>query len=204
MTLGEMDKLFTQAMTLLKTVDLRELSEMYAEQAKLLTKIQLLLDSLTEYTEELQKELPGEDIPETSNPFRVEWEYSNGLLKIVIPGHLPKLNYYSKDWRTVRDDIIKRLFHGLKDLPSEVKFRRAYCIVKMYYCLKHNWDVQNRAYQAILNVLAMKNILPNDSVDHVVTVLAGKQIEKGQEERTEVYLFEVEDFEIHRHLFQQV
>lgn len=77
-----------------------------------------MLDSLAEYVEKLRQKIPEADLPKIGNPFRVEWKYSNGMLKIVIPGHLPRINYYDKDWRVVRNDLVKRLFHGLKDLPS--------------------------------------------------------------------------------------
>lgn len=115
------EDLFVQAMTFLEKVDLQELAETYIEQVKLLAKTQLMLDYLAEYVEKLQQEMPeAADLPEIDNPFRMEWKYRNGMLKIVIPGHLPRINYYDKDWRVVRTDVVKRLLHGLKDLPFSV------------------------------------------------------------------------------------
>ncbi|MDN5363973.1 MAG: hypothetical protein PWQ91_1034 [Eubacteriales bacterium] len=191
-------ELFAHAARLVQTVDLKLLSEMLTEQALLISKLQVLVDSIAEYREEVL----GEEVPD--NPFRVAWEYRDGLLKIVIPGHLPKLNYYSKDWRTVRDSIVKRFLRGLKDLPEEIRYRRACCVFKMFYCLKFDWDAQNRAYQSILNALCIKKILPNDTVDCVISVLAGEQIEKLDEEKTEVYLFPPEDFEKYASIFRQL
>lgn len=200
----EAGKISRKAMIFERNVGIKTLSQMYEEQARLLVKIQTLLDLLEAYTEEVRKEFPGDEIPDTNNPYRVKWEYSGGLLKITIPGHLPKLNYYSKDWIIVRNDVVKRLFNGLKDLPEGIKFRRACCVFKMFCTAKHNWDVQNRAYQAVLNVMAMKNIIPDDNYKHVVTVLAGEQVKTPEEERIEIYLFEKKDFRKYENLFQQL
>lgn len=175
--------LLAEAVEFLQKVDLDLLKEVLKDQALGFLKLQLLVSELADYC--------NEPVPETEPDgfFRVTWSYRDGVLKITIPGHLPRLDYYDyRNWRVVNHSIVSRLRRGLKGLPEDIKFAKAYCVFKMCYKLRHNWDVQNRAYQAVLNAIAAEKILPDDNVNHVATVLLGRQVEDASEERSEVYL----------------
>lgn len=182
--------LITEAVELLQKVDLNLLKEVLREQALSLLKLQVLAGELADYCQEPISE------SEPDSFFRVTWSYQDNVLKIIIPGHLPRMDYYDyKNWRVVNQNITSRVYRGLKDLPENIRFAKAYCVFKMCYKLKHNWDVQNRAYQAVLNALVAKRILPDDNVNHAATVLLGKHVEDPSEERSEIYLIPFGDKE---------
>ncbi|NYE57166.1 hypothetical protein [Carboxydothermus ferrireducens] len=177
-----------------ENVNLNELFKLYHEQTVLTAKIQRILNSLAEVADRI-----GLNITEPAA--KVNWEWDGELLKITLPFLIPKLNYYANGWKDVRDSLIMQLARGLKDLPEDIKFQRAFCIFKFWYEKRIDWDAHNRAYHSIINALRLRKVIVDDSVKYLVPVLIGEKAPSKIEQKTEVFLFEVDKFNKFSHLF---
>jgi hypothetical protein len=78
------------------------------------------------------------------------------------------------------------LVHAYRQAELTIRFERALCIIVVYLPVETSWDVDNRAYEDIVNTLWLLRVVPDDSWKHLALAVVGKC--DPENPRTEVWV----------------
>ena len=154
----------------------KDLEEAYLLAEKIRLKLWAVLDS------PLSEEL-GENEPTTNIIQMVDTEANDRFIKITINDILPRMAGLSKS--SLELHWLGIMHKALKDLDK--KYERVLCVIKVF-SPAYYWDVDNRAYNIIINSLRYNQIIPNDKFDNLSFMVMGG-VDKDNP-RTEIYLVE--------------
>lgn len=149
---------------------------------KYLRKLYRQLDNirleLEQHIEEKKEELGLGGEPEGARAW-----VENGVLRITVDECLPRIaNGTSK----LRLHWINKITKAL--ISIEAKFEKALCVIAVYSPFGGNWDVDNRAYNYVINALRYARVIDDDNY-HNLTFMVTGQVDK-EYPRTEIYVLE--------------
>lgn len=102
--------------------------------------------------------------------------FDGKVLKIVVNDCLPRrpsLKPIIETTSILRAYWLGNVTNAIRKLPEPVKFERALCIIKTFTPQDIEWDVDNRAFNMIINALKIAGVVPGDSWDKLSILLLG-------------------------------
>lgn len=103
-------------------------------------------------------------------------------IKITIKDILPREADISKT--TLREHWLNLMFYALKDIDWQAE--KVLCVIKVISTATY-WDTDNRSYKFIIDSLRYKQIVPEDTHNHLSYLVVGGEIDK-ENPRTEIYI----------------
>lgn len=113
----------------------------------------------------------------------VQVEESDKHIKVTVKDVLPRSVGLSH--KALKEHWFSIMHYAFS--KTNKRFNKTMCVIKICHPGVY-WDVDNRAYQIIINSLRYNNIVPNDQYAHVSFMVTGETDRKNP--RTEIYLLE--------------
>lgn len=118
------------------------------------------------------------------------YDKQNRVLKIVVNECLPRLSTLKYEPTSF---LMRNFWKGcvaaaIRKLPEPVTFEKALCSIIIYTPRKIEWDVDNRAFQMIINALRASQVIKSDGWDTLALLLKGEVDKKRP--RTEIIVKE--------------
>lgn len=159
----------------------QELVEVYEQAEYLKLKVWESIEILQD-----KMELAGE-ITAKDRLVDAEAVFDGKVLKIVVNDCVPRdVNFKKATSSLLRKYWRESVIRAIRKLPAPVSFEKAICIIKMFTPKNIEWDVDNRAFQMIINALRATQVIKGDSWDKLsLTLMGGVDRERP---RTEIYV----------------
>ena len=117
------------------------------------------------------------------------YDSQNKALKIVVNDCLPRISAMKSEASFLMRNYWKGcVAAAIRKLPEPVTFEKALCAIIMYTPRKIEWDVDNRAFQMIINALRASQVIKSDGWDTLALLLKGEVDKKRP--RTEIIVKE--------------
>ena len=109
----------------------------------------------------------------------------NKALKIVVNDCLPRISAMKSEASFLMRNYWKGcVAAAIRKLPEPVTFEKALCAIIMYTPRKIEWDVDNRAFQMIINALRVAQVITGDGWDKLTLLLKGGVDKNDQEQKS--------------------